>query len=1082
MTGMSLSHTTTHRGRWLSLLGLATLFGVIMAAGCSGSDSGDHEPAPPPLPSSMPSPSPSPSPTPAPLPTPTPVEDRSAPYVTATSPKLGTKSVAPNTTIAAQLSKPLAAETVNEQTVKVQDIIGNTVPGTVSADTLALSVQFTPTVPFTAGETYVVILSTAITDTAGNPLAQPYAWSFEVTPPAEPPPPPPQDTKAPFVTGSSPTLGDVVTSEHFGKAITFTFSEPLAANSVTTQTVHLSDASKADVAGAVTLDASGTTISFTPSPPLHDSETYTVTLDTGITDLAANAMTYPYATSFKTSVTTTDAIAVGWSSLLALKKNGTVWGWGQNNLGQLGDGTQIDRNRPTRTVIDDVIAISQGRDFSIALRKDGTVWAWGNNIYGQMGDGTPTSTPRLLPAPIPNLTDVKAISATASSAIALKKDGTLMAWGYNGSGQTGSGTTASPQPTPVEVKGISGTIIAIATGGSSAAALVQSDAEDPASTSIWAWGGNSYGQLGDGTTTTQSLPVQVKLNNAPITNIAKIAYGEGTLAAITNAGDLYTWGSNRYGQIGNPALSIGGAASYSPSATMAMSNAKSVFMGPQARSIIVEKTDGSLWGWGNDGYGQLATTILIQSGIQATPMQLGVISNMKDITTNIYNGLYLSNDGSLFSTGNNLTGQLGDGSATFASTRPYLMSSIIPDVKSISGTTSLMNNTFDGDPGHDSAVIVDGNSNVWAWGGNQYCEMGDLNHVNQTQSFMALIQVAPGILKNITQVSRGSYHVLALDDTGHVWAWGRNNVGQLGRGTKGSTTPPLVPMYECTPAEVVNADGTKLSNVASIAATWNSSFAIKTDGTVYGWGNNYIGTGNGNSSLGLGPNDTTAKVNPVPVPELNNKGKIAKITSGSLHTLALTEDGKVYGWGANSSYEAGDGSSKNGVYTPIQIDTDIAGNLIGKVADVCSGLFHTTLLKEDGTLLGFGNNPGYLGTVNTANPVPKPSPVTGITDTNDATKVVKVACDGGRNTLALTQDHRVWAWGPNNVGQIGQGNTINYSTAQLIPTHDGLGILNDVTTIGYNTLIRGGKTFWKLGYVPEGEPTIKARLVPVLWP
>lgn len=185
---MGPTSETTCRVRWLSLLGAVFVFGIVMAAGCTGSNSGNTAPD-----TTNTSPTTttngsggdgltpgSPTPTP-PLSTPVVVENHDALYVIATSPKLGVKSVAPTTMIAAQLSKSVAAKSVNNQTVTVQDSTGRAVAGTVGTDTMGLSVQFTPSAPLADGEIYTVTLGTNITDVTGNPMAQPYAWSFGVT-------------------------------------------------------------------------------------------------------------------------------------------------------------------------------------------------------------------------------------------------------------------------------------------------------------------------------------------------------------------------------------------------------------------------------------------------------------------------------------------------------------------------------------------------------------------------------------------------------------------------------------------------------------------------------------------------------------------------------------------------------------------------------------------------------------------------------------------------------------------------------------------------------------------------------------
>lgn len=126
------------------------------------------------------------------------------------------------------------------------------------------------------------------------------------------------------------------------------------------------------------------------------------------------------------------SVAAGWSHALALKQDGTVWSWGRNSNGQLGDGTTTQRNAPVQVAgLTDVTAISTHYWHSLALKRDGTVWAWGENAEGELGNGTLTSS--LVPVQVVGLSDVSDIAASGYHSVALKKDGTVWTWGWNGS-------------------------------------------------------------------------------------------------------------------------------------------------------------------------------------------------------------------------------------------------------------------------------------------------------------------------------------------------------------------------------------------------------------------------------------------------------------------------------------------------------------------------------------------------------------------------------------------------------------------------------------------------------------------------
>ena len=231
------------------------------------------------------------------------------------------------------------------------------------------------------------------------------------------------------------------------------------------------------------------------------------------------------------------AIAAGTDYSLALKSDGTVWAWGRNNAGQLGDGTNIDRSAPVpggAGFLAGVVAIATKKFHSLALKADGAVWAWGLNDFGQLGNGTAGGA-SATPAEVSGLADVIAIAAGADHSLALKADGTVRAWG---GGLLGNGANTI-SPTPVQVSNLAG-VIAIATGADHSLAL-------KADGTVQAWGFNGLGQLGDGTTTDRLTPVPV----SGITEVTGIAGGFHHSVALKSDGTVWAWGLNNHGQLGD---------------------------------------------------------------------------------------------------------------------------------------------------------------------------------------------------------------------------------------------------------------------------------------------------------------------------------------------------------------------------------------------------------------------------------------------------------------------------------------------------------------------------------------------------
>lgn len=288
---------------------------------------------------------------------------------------------------------------------------------------------------------------------------------------------------------------------------------------------------------------------------------------------------------------------------LALKKNGTVWAWGSNIYGGLGNGTTTNTNVPVQVlVLTGVTAISAGGWHSAALKSDGTVWTWGWNTDGQLGDGT--FTDKVVPAQVPGLTGVTAISAGTYHMLALKNDGTVWAWGDNISGQIGDGSTTD-RATPVQVVGLTG-VTKIATGRFFSLA-VKSDG------TVWTWGENLYGQLGNGTTTDSHVPVQV----SGLTGIIKAATcGAFECHIIKNDGTAWAWGRNTYGNLGDGSVTHRST----PVQMTGISDVAGLVAG--TNFSLIYKSDGTFWGCGRNASGQLGDGTFLQRNtlVQATSL------------------------------------------------------------------------------------------------------------------------------------------------------------------------------------------------------------------------------------------------------------------------------------------------------------------------------------------------------------------------------------------------------------------------------------------------------------------------------
>jgi alpha-tubulin suppressor-like RCC1 family protein len=283
------------------------------------------------------------------------------------------------------------------------------------------------------------------------------------------------------------------------------------------------------------------------------------------------------------------AVAGGGGYSLALKFDGTVWACGFNAHGQLGDGTNNPSTTPVQVLnLSGVTAIAARSDFSLALRSDGTVWAWGRNSIGELGDGTTIDRPT--PVQVLNLSGITAISAGEGHGLALKSDGTVWAWGLNLAGQLGDGTAPMDHRTPVQVSNLSG-ITAINSGDDHSLALKNDG-------TVWAWGYNEYGQLGDGTAhNSRPTPVQVLQN---LSGVTAVAGGGSHSLALKFDGTVWAWGYNFQGELGDGSADIFRP---TPMQVPNLSGVKAI-VGGSGHSLAL-RTDGTIQAWGWNIAGQL---------------------------------------------------------------------------------------------------------------------------------------------------------------------------------------------------------------------------------------------------------------------------------------------------------------------------------------------------------------------------------------------------------------------------------------------------------------------------------------------
>lgn len=335
-----------------------------------------------------------------------------------------------------------------------------------------------------------------------------------------------------------------------------------------------------------------------------------------------------------------------------------------------------------------------------------------------------------------------------------------------------------------------------------------------------------------------------------------------------------------------------------------------------------------------------------------------------------------SPDGLLYAWGQNIFGQLGDGTTTNRTT-PML----VPTVTGVIGLS--------GGQSHTLAVTNDGR--LFAWGSNGSGRLGDGTTVTRTRP------VHIDSIADVVRVAAGSSHSLAVTASGDVYAWGAGSSGQLGLG---STTSQSVPTLV-----------TGLSEVVAIAAGGTHSLAVTASGALYAWG--------ANSSGQVGDGTSTTRLTPTLIGTLTD---VAQVAAGTSHSIARLQSGAVYTWGLGSSGQLGLGALTNR-----NVPTLVSGL---EAAHVAAGTNHAGAIQTDGTLVTWGaNQSGQVGD-GTTSTRSSPTPIS-------ASVVPVLAGTGGTHAALVTEDGHVWTWGAGSNGQLGDGSTSNRPTPTDVFILDG---------------------------------------------
>lgn len=696
---------------------------------------------------------------------------------------------------------------------------------------------------------------------------------------------------------------------------------------------------------------------------------------------------------------------------MALRYDGVARSWGANDEGQLGVASGTDLiPTPTQLRINSTSAMTgvtrvfAGRQHGLLISNGttGVLRAWGRNDSGQLGDNSVASRIGCVPVLTSGgLTNVVSASAGYAHSLALKSDGTVWAWGNNASGQVGDNSTTN-RLAPLRITPAApvfpNTFQAVAAGHDHSLAL-RNDG------TVWSWGANAHGQLGTGTTTASLVPVQVQ--NLPVgLTVTAIAAGNGFSVALLSDGTVRAWGRGDKGQLGHD----DDTPSSSPVEPVGLGNTITAIAAGDDH-VLVRKADGTVWGWGSNFAGELGGLV---PAAQFTPQAVPGLANVAVIDAGAARSGAVFSDGAIVLWGDPAKSALGPASLGYDSVRVQ-----IQDVKSASAIYAA----------GDQAALVRTTKRAYLFGRNASGQLGT-GSVDPVVAPSRVLEWPTPYSATPPVFSFGASHALALID-GVVYAAGDNTYGQLGDGgTTARALPVALPLSG--------------SPIIQVVAGWHHSLARRQDGTVLAWGRNDSG------QLGLGASSSTPTLVPTIVPGMSN---VSALAAGEAHSLALTSTGSVWAWGAN-----GYGQLGNNATATLTSPTEVSG--ITQIAAIAAGANHSLALTSPSHLTSTLRNRVYAWGRGTYGQVGHNAATNRLTPyLLSSTNVVGIAA-GEDHTLGLLGDGRVIATGRNDKGQLGDATLVN---------RDQVVVVNSITTASACTAIAAG---FKTSYAIFGNGTL----------
>lgn len=582
-------------------------------------------------------------------------------------------------------------------------------------------------------------------------------------------------------------------------------------------------------------------------------------------------------------------------ALLSDKRTIKCWGYGgQYALGTGGSTSYSSAQSVVGLQSKDIVSITGGQRNTCAVYDDGTMQCWGFNNSRQVGDGT--TNPASTPVDVINVTTATKAEFGHGHTCALLADTTVTCWGYNSDGQIGRGVIGGgnydPGPSVIDSSDLTlSGVIEISSGRYSTCALKSNG-------TVWCWGKNASGQLGNASLVDSAKAVQV----TGLSNITQISVGQEFACALNSSKEVHCWGENIAGQIGdqNAPLDVSTAhkISWLEDVTYIAAN------GYNTCALFTDTTVGC-WGqqiWGELGY-------FHTDYAKSTPQLVSAITSGSRVHSSNYHSCAIVSGGSIQCWGLGENGKLGNNSSV--------------DQNSPVSVVGLTAAPTDIRVGWQHSCALLSNSTVECWGSDDYGQMGNAGLSQMTAGTPVTLSGTP------TQLESGYNHICALLSNSQIECWGYGGAGRLGDGaTSNNMLPNLV---------------TGISNAQRIGLGSYHSCAILSDETVRCWGKNDMGQ-LGNGTI------TSGESLPVTVTGL---GDVAQVAGGFDFTCALLNDGTIQCWGNSDNGVFGMAAVSGVVTTP----TVVPG--ISNIVEIAAGRDYLCARRNDDQLKCWGSN--YYG-------------------------------------------------------------------------------------------------------------------------